>query len=156
MTPDGKQPTKNKLYYDIFTWLVTQLAFTFLTAPFIILSVHDSMMAWARVYFYGIIGVAACSAFLMSPGKKWLQQKVKARTMVRPEPHRADSHEGMQGATLGVPHEPGQEFDEMVDEIVEEVKKRRGSKTVPDAMELRKMVADNLSENLNGDKSKTQ
>lgn len=124
MTPDGKHPTKNKRYYDIFTWLVTQLAFTFTTAPFILLSIHDSLLAWARVYFYGIIGVGACSIFLLTPGKKYLQQKVKARTVTRQEVRRADSHEGLQGATLGVPHEPAQEFDEMVNEITEEVKRR--------------------------------
>lgn len=75
---------------------------------------------------------------------------------MRPEVHRADSHDGLQGATLGVPHEPGQELDEMVDEIVEEVKKRRGSRSGPDAMELRKMVKENLSGGSEWEKSKSQ
>lgn len=157
MTPDGKRPTPYKRYYDVFTWLVTQLAFTFTTTPFILLSLHDSLLAWSRVYFYAIIGVGISSLFLLTPGKTFLQKKVKARTTVpaqpspgKPEVHRADSQEALQGATLGVPHEPGQEFDEMVDEITEEVKKRKGSAVGPDGAALRKLVADTLDRNLEG------
>lgn len=99
------------------------------------------MLAWARVYFYAVIGVAACSGFLASPGKAWLQKKVKARNgSGRPQLQKADSFENMSGATLGVPSEPGQEFDEMVDEIVEEVRKRKGQQAFPDAQELRRRV----------------
>lgn len=80
MTPDGKKPTANKPYYDVFTWLVTQLVFSFTTAPFILLNIHDSTLVWARVYFYAIIGVTACSLFLVTPGKAFLSKKVRART----------------------------------------------------------------------------
>ena len=46
---------------------------------------------------------------------------------------------------MGVPSEPGKEFDEMVDEIMEEVKRRRGSAAeVPEGLELRKMVEETL------------
>ena len=114
MTPDGSKPTPNKRYYDIFTWLVTQLAFSFTTAPFILLTIHNSTLVWGRVYFYCIIGVVASSAFLASPGKPWLQQKVKARSTRPDKLMRSQSQESLQGATLGVPSEPGQEFDEMV------------------------------------------
>ena len=139
LTPDGTKPTKYKPYYDVFTWLVTQLVFSFTTTPFILLTIHDSTLAWARVYFYAVIGVAACSGFLATPGKAWLQKKVKARSG-RPQLKKTDSYEHMSGATLGVPSEPGQEFDEMVDEIVEEVKKRKGQQAFPDAQELRRRV----------------
>ena len=142
MTPDGKNPTQYKRYYDFFSYLVTQLAFSFCTAPFILLTIHDSMMAWARVYFYCIIGVTICTIFLVTPGKSYLQKQVKARTS-RPEMKRVESQESLSGATLGVPNEPGREFDEMVDEIVEEVKRRRGSQAGPD-VELRKLVEENL------------
>ena len=153
MTPDGKKPTQYKPYYDIFTWLVTQLAFSFTTAPFILLSLHDSLQAWARVHFYCIIGVTACSFFLVTPGKTYLQKKVKART-AKPDMRRTASQESLQGGTLGVPSEPGQEFDEMVDEIMEEVKKRRGSKEGPDGLELRKMVEEKLQSRVEGGKDK--
>jgi lysophospholipid acyltransferase len=149
MTPDGKQPTEYKPYYDILTWLVTQLAFSFTTAPFILLSASDSMKAWARVYFYAIIGVTACSIFLITPGKTYLQKQVKART-TKPQLARTESQESMQGGALGIPSEPGQEFDEMVDEIMDEIKKRRGSAAMPDGAELRKMVEDSLSRKANG------
>jgi lysophospholipid acyltransferase len=46
---------------------------------------------------------------------------------------------------LGVPTDPGVEFDEMVDEIVEEVRKRRGGKPLPDPAEVRRQVERTLS-----------
>ena len=155
MTPDGKKPTQYKPYYDFFTWLVTQLAFSFTTTPFILLSSHDSLKAWARVYFYCIIGVTICSVFLITPGKTYLQKRVKART-TRPDLHRTPSQESMQGETLGVPSEPGHEFDEMVDEVMVEIKKRRGSAAGPDGIELKKMVEDALSRKVDGNKAKAQ
>jgi len=52
--------------------------------------------------------------------------------------------EHLHGATLGVPSDPGREFDEMVDEIVEEVKRRRGSEVLPDVKEVRRQVEETL------------
>lgn len=153
MTLDGK-PTEYKRYYDFFTWLVTQLAFTFTTAPFILLSVHDSMTAWARVYFYAIIGVTLSSVFLLTPGKTYLQKQVKARTS-KPTLQRTDSQDSLGGGTLGIPSEPGQEWDEMVDEVVEAVKKRRGSKSGPEGLELRRMVEDTLQRKVGAEKGKS-
>ena len=123
MTPDGTKPLPRKRYYDIATWFITQLTFSFTTAPFILLSVHDSLAVWARNYFFCPIGVALCSLFLASPGKAWLAKKVKARQTKRPTDSmkRSESMESLEGATLGVPNEPGKAFDEMVDEVMEEV-----------------------------------
>ncbi|PPJ50442.1 hypothetical protein CBER1_05574 [Cercospora berteroae] len=151
MSPDGTKPTKYKPYYDVFTWLVTQLIFSFTTTPFILLSIHDSLLAWRRVYFYAVIGVALSSGFLATPGKAWLSKKVKARGG-RPQLKKTDSYEHMSGATLGVPSEPGKEFDEFVDEIVEEVKKRKGSQAaaIPDAQELRRRVEAALKSKTSG------
>jgi lysophospholipid acyltransferase len=158
LTPDGSKATPNKIYYDIFTWLVTQLVFSFTTAPFILLSIHSSTLVWARVYFYAIIGVAGCSIFLATPGKTWLAKKVKARTgSSRPEMKRNESQDHLQGATLGVPVNPGKEFDEMVDEIVEEVKRRREAGTGqkgPEGKELRKLVAETLQRTTSQDGKK--
>ena len=42
--------------------------------------------------------------------------------------------------------DPGVEFDEMVDEIVEEVRKRRGGKPLPNPAEVRRQVERTLSE----------
>lgn len=109
------------------------------------------MRAWARVYFYCVVGVTACSIFLVTPGKAYLQKHVKARS-TKPELKRGESQESMQGATLGVPSEPGREFDEMVDEIMEEVKRRKGNSALPDGQELRKRVEETLRSKTRQDK----
>ena len=144
LTPDGSKALPNKRFYDIFSWFITQFAFCFVTTPFILLTLSDSIRAWAAVWFYAIIGVSISGAFTLSPGKRWLQRKLKARGQ-RPNLQRAESHESLQGATLGVPTDPGVEFDEMVDEIVEEVRRRRGGKPLPDAAEVRRQVERTLS-----------
>ncbi|GAB7347882.1 hypothetical protein MBLNU459_g5408t1 [Dothideomycetes sp. NU459] len=124
MTPDGNKPNANKRYYDIFSWLVTQLAFSYTVAPFVLLTFSSSMLVWARVYFYCVIGVTASSLFLASPGKQWLQNKTKKHS--RPALVRADSQDDH--PTLGLPNDPGREWDEMVEEITKEIelRKRRG------------------------------
>jgi lysophospholipid acyltransferase len=45
-----------------------------------------------------------------------------------------------------VPTDPGVEFDEMVDEILEEVRKRRGGKPLPNPAEVRRQIEKKLSE----------
>jgi lysophospholipid acyltransferase len=144
LSPDGSKSLPTKRYYDIFSWFITQFAFCFVTTPFILLTFTDSIRAWAAVWFYAIVGVSITGAFTLSPGKRWLQRKLKARGQ-RPGLQRAESHESLQGATLGVPTDPGVEFDEMVDEIVEEVRKRRGGKPLPNPAEVRLQVERTLS-----------
>lgn len=143
MSPDGKKPTPYKRYYDIFSWIVTQLAFSFVTTPFIVLTLQNSIRIWGQVYFYCVFGTVIASAFFASPGKRWLLKKVKART-TKPAMSRNESQEDLQGAMLGVPVDPGREFDDMVDEIIEEVKRRRGSADLPTSDELRQQVKDTL------------
>lgn len=95
--------------------------------------------------------------FLLTPGKTWLSKKVKARsTSTRPDLKRNESQESLQGATLGVPVDPGKEYDEMVDEIVEEVEKRRGSKRGPEGLELRKLVEETLNQKSKGVEGKKE
>ncbi|KAA8572641.1 hypothetical protein EYC84_003240 [Monilinia fructicola] len=65
--PKTTQPTPHKLYYDLFSWLATQLAFSFTVAPFILLTLPASFLVWSRVYFYAIIGTALSTAFFASP-----------------------------------------------------------------------------------------
>ena len=164
LTPDGSKALPNKRFYDIFSWFITQFDFCFVTTPFILLTLSDSIRAWAAVWFYAIIGVSISGAFTLSPGKRWIQHKLKARGQ-RPSMHRQESLESLAGATLGVPLDPGVEFDEMVDEIVEEVRKRRGGKPLPNPAEVRRQVERTLSEKANaareafatdGEKAKAQ
>ncbi|KAG8630711.1 hypothetical protein KVT40_002330 [Elsinoe batatas] len=152
MTADGKKPLPRKRYYDLLSYLLTQVSFSFCVAPFILLEIGDSLVVWARVYFYAVVGVLACSAFLLSPGKAYLSQQVKKHTasgpsvagqtvvdklpkflpegMVGREPGQARpglSRESSQRLPtyLGLPNDPGEEWDEMVDEIAGEIEKRR-------------------------------
>lgn len=112
------------------------------------------------MYFYAIVGVLAGNLFLLTPGKAYLQNKIKARAgAARPGMERQTSKETVKmeaaaGGTLGVPAEPGKEFDEMVDEVLEEVRRRRERgeglefKVPADGMELRRRVEKSLREKM--------
>ncbi|KAJ0116531.1 hypothetical protein J7T55_007511 [Diaporthe amygdali] len=78
--PATQQPTSLKPYYDFFSYLVTQSAFSFVTTPFLVLGFADSIKVWARVYFYPIIGVALSMGFFASPAKPFLKKKIEERS----------------------------------------------------------------------------
>lgn len=78
--PSTQKPTSYKSLYDLFSWVVTQLAFSFATTPFLVLGFADSVKVWARVYFYCVLGVAASYAFFASPARPWLKKKVEERS----------------------------------------------------------------------------
>ena len=143
LTPDGKNGTQYKIYYDVVCWFVTQTAFSFATAPFVILGFSDSITAWARVYFYCIIGVAASMAFFASPAKKILNKKLDKRN----HPHvlkRTQSEQRM--PHLGIMDT--EEIDRAIDEIKAEVdnRKRRGSKVeFPTGEELKQAISARVS-----------
>jgi lysophospholipid acyltransferase len=148
MSPDGAKPTSNKIYYDIFSWFITQVSFAFAVSPFITLYFDASIKVWARVYFYAIIGVVLSFGFLQSPGKAWLQSRVKKRTGVaKPEMERIKSVERM--PTLGISDDPEKEIDEIVKEVKAEIERRRkeGIK-VPDVRELIKQKLDEGKEGI--------
>ena len=152
MAQDGKKAGPNKIYYDVFSWAITQLAFSFTVAPFILLSFNSTITIWARVYFYCIIGVGASLGFLASPGKAWLKKQLAARDKpklvahvdgeAKPDRvgkvpnstntsgagtplHHSESHEYFEGATLGMPDDPGKDLDEIMESLKEEVRLRR-------------------------------
>ncbi|KAM7204026.1 MBOAT, membrane-bound O-acyltransferase family domain containing protein [Naviculisporaceae sp. PSN 640] len=79
LDPKTQTPLPNKKYYDIFSMVITQLTFSFVAAPFLILSFSGSLLAWSRVYFYAVIGTAASMAFFASPAKKKLRKMLEAR-----------------------------------------------------------------------------
>ncbi|KAI6251183.1 Lysophospholipid acyltransferase [Erysiphe necator] len=74
--PSTSKPTSLKSLYDIFSYIVTQLSFSFITAPFIFLDLESSFLVWSRVYFYGIIGTAVSTIFFASPAKQMLIKKL--------------------------------------------------------------------------------
>ncbi|DAA79374.1 TPA_exp: Uncharacterized protein A8136_0147 [Trichophyton benhamiae CBS 112371] len=82
LTPDGTAPTGFKIYYDIISWLATQLTMSFTIAPFILLDFTDCTTLWGRVYFYIIIGIVATLTFFNSPAKAQLIRKLNKRNKV--------------------------------------------------------------------------
>lgn len=150
MTPDGKKGTSNKMYYDAVCWVVTQFTFCFVTAPFVILGFSDSIKAWARVYFYAIIGVGGSMAFFSSPAKVYLIKQLKKR---EPEDNlkRTYSHDQIKMPVLGMSDDPSRDIDEVVAEIKQEVdtRRRRGSKIeMPSGESLRRAVEQKLKEKI--------
>jgi lysophospholipid acyltransferase len=149
LTPDGSKPTKYKIYYDVASYVVTQLAFCFTTAPFVILGFTDSLVVWARVYFYAIIGIIIAVAFFSSPAKKTLIQKLDKRN--HPYVRKTLSQETNHPPSLGLPSDPIREIDEAIDEIKQEVdaRRRRGSTaTMPSGENLKRAIEERIGRKL--------
>ncbi|MCJ1406409.1 lysophospholipid acyltransferase [Ptychographa xylographoides] len=145
LTPDGQRPTPNKRYYDVVTYLATQVTFCFVTAPFVLLTLPGSLVVWSRVYFYAVIGVAASMAFFESPAKAWLVKELKTRN--HPTLQRTTSQETIGQPLLGLPSDPMRDVDEAVREVREEVEARRrrgASVSMPVGQDLKAVVEDKL------------
>ena len=136
MTSDGKSPLPSKRYYDIASWLITQLTFAYTVAPFILLTFPRCYAAWSRVYFYCIFGVVLSFAFFASPAKGWLKHRIAARSKPHAEKttgahaegsplSRVNSQLGQEGGTLGLPDDPENDLNELMDEVKREVQARR-------------------------------
>ncbi|KAH2331507.1 hypothetical protein KXW87_001347 [Aspergillus fumigatus] len=141
LTPDGAKPLPTKRYYDILSWLVTQLTMSFVVMPFIFLSFSSSIQVWRSVYFYGIIGNIMSIIFFASPAKGYLVLSLSKRN--KPHIPRTASMESLQQPTLGLPNDPAREFDDAVQEIKAEfeARRRRGSVVgVPTGEELKAAV----------------
>ncbi|KAA8643215.1 hypothetical protein EYZ11_003105 [Aspergillus tanneri] len=149
LTPDGQKPGPYKRYYDVFSWLVTQITLSFTVMPFIFLSFGTSISVWQSVYFYGIVGNVASLAFFASPAKGLLARKLKSRN--KPPMARSSSTESLHQPTLGLPSDAIQEFDEAVQEIRSEIEsKRRQGSTVgmPTGAELKAAVENRIGKKL--------
>ncbi|PSS16791.1 hypothetical protein M430DRAFT_51133 [Amorphotheca resinae ATCC 22711] len=127
LDPKTSQPTATKVYYDIFSWLVTQLAFSFITAPFVLLTLPASLLVWSRVYFYAIIGTALSTAFFASPAKAYLIKKLNERSGEKGKLQRTQSQESLAGKepVLGLPPDPQQDLEEVVREVRAEMAARK-------------------------------
>ena len=86
LTPDDQHPTAYKVYYDVLSYFVTQATFCFTTAPFVLLTLPSSLLVWARVYFYAVLGVAASMVFFASPAKPWLKKQLRLRNQDASQP----------------------------------------------------------------------
>ena len=146
MTADGQRPTPYKIYYDILSYLATQIAFCFTTAPFVLLSLPASLRVWARVYFYAVIGVAVSMAFFASPAKPWLTKRLKQRNQNSLQPKEKAEH-----PLMGLPSDPAGDIDEAVREIREEVeaRRRRGASIgMPTGADMKAAVENKLEKKL--------
>ena len=133
-TPDGTQPTPYKPYYDFLSYLATQLAFAFTAAPFVLLSLQDSLLVWSRVYFYTIIGAAAAMAFFASPAKSSLIQRLSRRNNSNKQKMQGGTSSDMDRTEKEERSHPLQgipsDFTTEVNEAVEEIRRRGGGKGV--------------------------
>ncbi|KAI2471699.1 MBOAT family protein [Annulohypoxylon bovei var. microspora] len=128
--PVTQKPLPSKKYYDIASWLATQTTFSFVVAPFVILRLDHSMLAWGRVYFYAVLTTGASMALFTSPAKKQLRQLLEGRTKeAGGKMMRSASTDSMTGRgrepVLGVSEDPGRDIDEAIREIREEVERVR-------------------------------
>lgn len=170
MTPDGKEPLPSKRYYDVFTWVLTQVVFAYTVAPFILLSFSSTMLVWSRVYFYALIGVAASfAAFSRTlPIRAHLQKMQAARQpsssteaieKVAKEEVEADlkrrqsalsmssnASSVRRAPTLGIADDPEAEVDEIVREIKQEIEERRRRGSVMQGFDLKAAVREKMNE----------
>ena len=123
------QPTKKKVYYDVFSYLSTQLGFSFATAPFLILTFSGSVQAWSRVYFYAIFGTGAAMAFFASPqGKAILKKRLEdrqARSGVKLARTPSQDSIASREPIMGLSSDPQQDIDDVVAELRAEVAARQ-------------------------------
>ncbi|KAH6622041.1 MBOAT, membrane-bound O-acyltransferase family-domain-containing protein [Boeremia exigua] len=152
---DGKSALPTKIYYDVFTFFLTQAAFTFTVAPFILLGFSDTLKVWSRVYFYTLIGVAGSYGLFSRslPFRKQLQQRQSVRTtptsttemdisqieQIAKEEIKKDNltridtttstASSSRAPTLGIADDPEAELDSIVAQVKREIaeRKRRGS-----------------------------
>ncbi|OTB08472.1 hypothetical protein M426DRAFT_317095 [Hypoxylon sp. CI-4A] len=130
LDPVTQKPLPTKKYYDIASWFATQATFSFVVAPFVILRLDQSILAWSRVYFYAVITTGATMAFFASPAKAYLRTELDKRTrtsgvkMVRSAS--TDSLTGRgQEPVLGVSSDPARDIDEALQEIKDEMDRVR-------------------------------
>jgi lysophospholipid acyltransferase len=130
LDPVTQKELPRKRYYDIATWLTTQVIFDFVLCPFYILQLDDTLRVWGRLYYHTVIAVGLSFAFFASPGKKWLRDKLEHRARVAGvRMSRSISTESVTQAgipldkppMLGLSQDPEKDVQEMVKEIKEEV-----------------------------------
>jgi lysophospholipid acyltransferase len=131
MDPVSGKPLPSKRYYDVLTYFVTQLSFSFATVPFLILSFSDSLWAWTRVYNYALIWTVATLAFFASPGKVMIKKKLEQRAgRANARLVRSISTDSLTGKEpiLGISKDLEQDFNEAMEEIRNEVEARQAKK----------------------------
>ncbi|KAK4177072.1 putative O-acyltransferase [Triangularia setosa] len=138
LDPKTQAPLPSKKWYDLASWLTTQLTFSYAAAPFLILSFSGSITVWARVYFYAVVGTVLLIAFFNSPGAKAMkkaldQRNAKAGVITDKKGDkvglkRTASSESLNSSkepVMGISADMEEELDEMMREVKREVEARR-------------------------------
>ncbi|KAF5663668.1 putative membrane-bound O-acyltransferase domain-containing protein [Fusarium heterosporum] len=128
LDPVTGNPSPNKKYYDFASYLATQLTFTFATAPFLILQLQGSLLAWSRVNFYAVIWTVLSLIFFKSPGKAILKKKLEERQgRASAKLEHSTSTESLNGTDpiLGISKDPESDISEAMEEIRTEVQMRQ-------------------------------
>ncbi|KAF1851107.1 MBOAT family protein-like protein [Cucurbitaria berberidis CBS 394.84] len=172
LTPDGKSPLPSKRYYDIFTTILTQVVFAYTVAPFVLLGFSDTLIVWARVYFYTIVGIGASFALFSKslPFRKQILQlqssraptpatftsvdestvEKTAREEVRKERLLAtdaqSSDPGHKVPLFGIADDPEAEIDDIVREVKAEIEQRRRRGSALQGFDIKKAVQEKLME----------
>jgi len=172
LTVDGKSPLPTKKYYDLFTTVLTQLVFSFVVTPFILLGFSDTIKVWARVYFYTLIGVGASFALFSRslPFRRQIVQLQSARVSAAAPStvdgpliekaareavklqrlQRTNSQESVAGQrkvpVLGIADDPEAEIDEIVKEVKAEIEERKRRGSVMQGFDVKKAVQEKLKQ----------
>ncbi|KAF8245090.1 MBOAT-domain-containing protein [Wilcoxina mikolae CBS 423.85] len=129
LSADQKSAGPYKKAYDIFSMIITQLAFSYVAAPFIILSLSGSIKVWTRAFFIVHLGIIASMAFFNSPGKQWLvakQQKRAGRARMERSISNDSIHQEGGGHPMGLPEDAAADFGE----IREAIARRRSNSVI--------------------------
>lgn len=83
-------------------------------------------------------------AFFASPAKPWLIKQLNEKR--KPALQRTASQESLKEPVMGMPYDPGQDFDEVFQEVRDEVEKRRRNKSGPRSVSAGQKIEGALSE----------
>ncbi|CAD6502204.1 BgTH12-02443 [Blumeria graminis f. sp. triticale] len=124
LDPQTSNPTVLKPYYDILSFLVTQATFSFVTAPFVFLTLDSSLKIWSGLYFYGVIGTALSILFFESPATEYLERKLAIRAGTKkPIISRTKSSESASEPVIGIPAIQEEKIKDLLQDIKMDVTK---------------------------------
>src|SRR5258708_7400119 len=90
LTPEGK-PTPYKWIYDVLGIFASTLMLNYVVAPFQLLDLKRSILAWHRVYWHGHILIAVPIIFFLNGGKKIMRVFLASRGIVLPDKRKLKS-----------------------------------------------------------------
>ncbi|BEI86596.1 hypothetical protein CcaverHIS002_0608830 [Cutaneotrichosporon cavernicola] len=78
------QPLAKRMY-DIVGWFLVQINLNYLVAPFLLLELKPSIMAWHRMYWYTHVQIALFLTVMRFGTRRWLRSGLKPREKKVPE-----------------------------------------------------------------------